>query len=507
LIVPITIIIKIQFIDSIWNSMGFFILLSTVIIILVYLFYLLYKKKKNKDIRNGNSQIQTNKNIEKSAAVLPMQSQNQSQIKYIGYTPTVRFIQQEPFYYPIVLMPLSHTAVKFPKKGKTERAGYTEKMFKSHIIHFFNNDFEVLDNQVLSIKNGVVTFEPDLILIHNNNEQNIIIDIEIDEPYEGSNNIKTRNPTHFTGADDKRNTAFTQRGWIVIRFAEIQVHQSPEACCRFIAEVIQSISPSFNISESLSEINFPAPIPQWSMEKAKQWSNEKYRENYLGIDTFNEFESERHSRKINETEFDNIIEENIKILEDDKLLDEVQTSLNPVVELLKSIKREKNFVSFIYQGKSTIVEPINVNKTQLTAFCFVKNSERNFNLNEISDISEKPLYYTLKIENTTKEAEKVKNAIKSAIDFKNHVRMRYTRNTWTDTKVDRLTGEIIENTIEAEESLRTIHNIQFSVDALSEETIASYELNQNHITAFCNKREEQRTFRIDRISTIEILDI
>ena len=74
---------------------------------------------------------------------------------------------------------------------------------------------------------------------------NIFLDIEIDEPYEGINDIKNRKPTHFRFADVNRNNEFKNRGWIVVRFAEIQIHQNPDGCCRFIADVIKSIYPQF----------------------------------------------------------------------------------------------------------------------------------------------------------------------------------------------------------------------------------------------------------------------
>ncbi len=45
------------------------------------------------------------------------------------------------------------------------------------------------------------------------------------------------------------------------------------------------------------------------------------------------------------------------------------------------------------------------------------------------------------------------------------------------------------------------------INALAKEQINAYNLNSNHISAYCNKREEERTFRFDRIGEIEILDL
>lgn len=47
-------------------------------------------------------------------------------------------------------------------------------------------------------------------------------------------------------------------------------------------------------------------------------------------------------------------------------------------------------------------------------------------------------------------------------------------------------------------------SVQLSIYALARERIEAYNLNSNYITAYCNKREEQRAFRFDRIGQIEI---
>ncbi len=84
--------------------------------------------------------------------------------------------------------------------------------------------FKIYDDRyVLTKKNR---YEPDISLLNEKDGINIFLDIEIDEPYEGINDIKNRKPTHFRFADINRNNEFKNRGWIVIRFAEIQIHQN-----------------------------------------------------------------------------------------------------------------------------------------------------------------------------------------------------------------------------------------------------------------------------------------
>ena len=116
-----------------------------------------------------------------------------------------------------------------------------------------------------------------------NNEVNIFLDIEIDEPYEGINDINNRKATHYQLSDVNRNNEFKNRGWIVVRFAEIQIHLNPNGCCRFIADVIKSIYPQFTIPQELMSVKHIEPVQQWTKETALDWSRQKYREKYLGI--------------------------------------------------------------------------------------------------------------------------------------------------------------------------------------------------------------------------------
>jgi hypothetical protein len=61
--------------------------------------------------------------------------------------------------------------------------------------------------------------------------------------------------------------------------------------------------------------------------------------------------------------------------------------------------------------------------------------------------------------------------------------------------------------IDAEESGSTISNVQLAINTRDQEEILKYNFNENYITACCHKREDQRTFKFDRISEIAILNI
>lgn len=432
--------------------------------------------------------------------------EEQSKEKYIGYNPINIFAQTEPSYFPYVIMPNSNCVIKFPRKGRIGRKGYKEEAFKIHIDKYFKNCFQILDDRFILIKNRTKPFEPDFTLIDEKEGINIFLDIEIDEPYEGLNDIVNRKPTHFQYSDTDRNNAFKNRGWIIIRFAEIQVHQQPDSCCLFISDVIKSINSRYKISEDLTNIKKIQPIRQWTKEEAEVWSINKYREKYLGISSFGLTAEGTTLTDINETELGDKIEEKVK---DDIALitPKVSKTPNPKLEQINSSIKLNKFLSFKYQDSKTIVKPIKVTETTLTAFCYIKNCERSFDIYNISDLYQKDKYFTLRVAGPSIGLEQITTVANTAINYHRHIRMKYTRRTWNNMLVDIETGELLIDRVEAEESIRTINDVQLSINALAQEHIENYRLDNNYITAYCNKREEQRTFKFDRISEIEILDI
>ena len=167
--------------------------------------------------------------------------------KFIGYNPINIFAQTEPLNFPIVIMPKPGCVIKFPHKGKGGRKGYKEADFHQYLTRHFSHAFQLYTDRILSVKGNSNPFAPDFAFIDEKEGVNLFLDVEIDEPYEGLNDLGKRKPTHFQYADTDRNNAFKNRGWIVIRFAEIQIHQDPAGCCLFIADVIASIHPTFKI--------------------------------------------------------------------------------------------------------------------------------------------------------------------------------------------------------------------------------------------------------------------
>ncbi len=449
-----------------------------------------------------NARSETKSNTKDEAVIreskeesLEENNNNQSKVKYIGYNPINIFAQTEPLNYPYVLMPpKAKNVIKFPRKGKTGRKGYKENDFLIHISDFFKDQLKINSDSFLFAKNNN-RYEPDFTVIDETNGINIFIDIEIDEPYEGLNDIEKRKVTHYQYSDTNRNNEFRNRGWIVIRFAEIQVHQNPNGCCRFIADVIKSIHPTFKYPERLSNIARINPIKQWTKEIAQQWSIQKYREQYLEIPFFGHTQQE---------EGENICTPLIEEKEiEDNVIDDNPISIPKIVipptkyNIINSAIKNNKYLSFYYHGSKTIVKPLKIADLELLAFCYIKNAELKFSISDLTNIIEKDNYYTHKFISPNLGVQKVEEIMNIVIPNHIYVRMRYTRREWTNMLVNPDTGEFIIDKTESEESIRTVSNIQIDTNGWG----------NNYIRTYCHKREEERIFKFDRISEIELLDI
>ena len=439
--------------------------------------------------------------------IIKLEKEEQPKEKYIGYNPINIFAQTEPLNYPYVIMPKANCVIKFPRKGRVGRKGFKEEGFKVYIEKYFRNEFNVFDDRFMLVKNSKKPYEPDFTLINEKRGINIFLDIEIDEPYEGLNDIAKRKSTHFQHSDTNRNNSFASRGWIVIRFAEMQVHQDPNACCNFVADVLKSIDPNFLTPNGLSGSSQLKPLKQWTKVEADEWSSQNYREQYLGITNFGFTSESQIIEELEETELGDMIEK--KVIEVPEIILPIVSEgklVNSKIDFIKKLILSNQYLSFIYQGKSTITKPVKVTELQLTAFCYVKNIEMTFLLSEILNLLSKSNYNTLKIDGPTIGLDRISNVINISIKHNRFLRIKYTKAPWFRYKKDIETGELILDKSEAVTSVRTIMNVQLLKDSEVAKDLW-FTPNERHITAYCNMREEDRMFRFDRISEIEILDI
>jgi len=235
---------------------------------------------------------------------------NKKDLKKIGFKPSILFNQNEPYSYPMVKMPKENSYIKFPRLGRSNKLGVTENTFFEVLKKYFKSDFKIHNDYHITHKSGNNAYEPDFLLINEKENKNIFINIEIDEPYDGISRI----PTHEINRDVYRDLFFTNRGYVVIRFTEKQIFEEAKQCCVFIANVIKTIDENY----SNEELDFKTSISsqnQWDTLQAKKWSFEKYRENYLRIESFNPKSSSQIDFLIKNSELDKIIE--AKIIEAD----------------------------------------------------------------------------------------------------------------------------------------------------------------------------------------------
>jgi DNA helicase II / ATP-dependent DNA helicase PcrA len=98
-------------------------------------------------------------------------------------------------------------------------------------------------------------------------QRRLRIDIELDEPYA----LRTKLPIHFvdddgTSEDDRRDYAFLEAGWVVIRFSESQAVEDAPGCARVVADLIEKLTGER--TPSLETVPAVVPHPRWTRFEA-----------------------------------------------------------------------------------------------------------------------------------------------------------------------------------------------------------------------------------------------
>ncbi|MCR8666219.1 hypothetical protein NO995_00850 [Aestuariibaculum sp. M13] len=216
--------------------------------------------------KGGKSTVEKNKTSFK-------ETNSVSQIKKVNYH--ALGLMESTSQYPIIRKPRYGNVIRSYRKGRNNRKGYKEEEFFSVLKQYFSDYFEVLDDIILAVGEGVNPYEPDIAMI-SKGTKNIHLDIEIDEPYAGV----SRKLTHCYPEDMARDNFFVERGWLVVRFTEYQVHHQIMECLNFIAKLISKIDNSIEINELFSYEQVKRE-PCWNLNKAGVWESINYRENYL----------------------------------------------------------------------------------------------------------------------------------------------------------------------------------------------------------------------------------
>lgn len=181
--------------------------------------------------------------------------------------------------YPILRYPAHGTIVRSYKIGRTKLRGHKEERFQQAIQHYFGQQFEILGDARINTGADTRPFEPDIAIVELSRSTNLRIDIEIDEPYASL----SRQPIHCIGEDINRDNYFLDRGWVLIRFTEHQVHVFEAQCLSYIAQIIKNIFPAYIIPTQLQSLKCDLE-GRWDIVQAQKWEIEKYREKYLNHD-------------------------------------------------------------------------------------------------------------------------------------------------------------------------------------------------------------------------------
>jgi hypothetical protein len=177
------------------------------------------------------------------------------------------------FRYKLLLETLSKTV---PHDGdrSTATKGAAEDKFGSHLRRYFPS--KIYQGLTIKIPDFEYPYTTDITYI--DSSLKLYIDIEIDEPYV----YHTGEPTHFVGAwkDNRRNSFFISRGWVVVRFSEEQAVCYPHSCCKTVAQVIAQITGDTSILNQFANIPDLQQQRQWTEQEAVEMAANSKRDDY-----------------------------------------------------------------------------------------------------------------------------------------------------------------------------------------------------------------------------------
>jgi len=168
-------------------------------------------------------------------------------------------------FYPNLSPPNTHLV-----SHKNPKAGFTESIFEAKLKKYFKNC--IIKDKVIG-DDRKRPYSPDFIIFIK--DSNLIIDVELDEPYA----FRSNKPIHIN--DENRNQYFLEKGWGIIRFAEIQTVKFPELCCKIISEYIRNITGDNIWVEGFHELENLDFFRAWSVEEAQEMALNSYRNTYF----------------------------------------------------------------------------------------------------------------------------------------------------------------------------------------------------------------------------------
>jgi hypothetical protein len=201
------------------------------------------------------------------------------------------------------------------------KKGVSESSFYLLLKKKYGNN--IIENYCL---NGNPTAFPDM--LYWDKSINLIIDIEIDEPYVGSSG----EPIHYLlnqignrdcrgndmgekyygfsvadSVDEWRDKAMNDVNWIVIRFAEQQIFQNSDGCIKFIDYVIEKVK---KMDIDFSTQTFILPIKRWTKDEAHNMAYRRFRQSYVPVQYHDLLKIENNCEEDNDATIRNRFKQN-----------------------------------------------------------------------------------------------------------------------------------------------------------------------------------------------------
>jgi hypothetical protein len=131
---------------------------------------------------------------------------------------------------------------------KKLQASFGDKVYNNLQLGYFENPYV-----------------PDFVFA--DNDKKLFIDIEIDEPYV----LENKEPIHYVGKDDYRDSFFLDNHWIIVRFSEDQIASNADDCCKQIENVILHILNNDKLQIKVQQVE------QWTQEEAQLMAKNNHR--------------------------------------------------------------------------------------------------------------------------------------------------------------------------------------------------------------------------------------
>lgn len=146
-------------------------------------------------------------------------------------------------------------------------------------VFSYYNDFDYSDADSFNNLKLDNAYVPNFIFQHL--KSNLIVDIEIDEPYTYGKPIHA----YDNNSDRKRNEYFTSLNWFVIRFSERQILTDPLSCCFELALLVKDYTGDNSYFVKLHQSKEVSRDKMWNTNSAKNYALMDFRRTYTKLIT------------------------------------------------------------------------------------------------------------------------------------------------------------------------------------------------------------------------------